>query len=342
MKKKIAVFLAVMFTFHAFLAAASYEEGLQFLRLANKARAMGNDADERTYLEKAYEQFRPSDERKSRLLGIHTGLRLSKQAEIDEIAVALVKENRRTYRTIADDLELVNQNAKEDIVRHLERTESRIPFIDDLGIEKETIYPFRGDQPGITFRLNAPAEVSLSVNGQSFRSDRLPRSGMNTLGISWKEDYLIRQTLDLGLVATGEIGSVDAEARVQMTPVMPANLTFDAQAFGIMGKNRRPETKEVKRPQAKHLVAALLWSGLTAGSYYAAIKATSEDASDTYTAAIVVCGLAAIYQLGRFISNPKKMTVDDYVNISYNRNLEAEIEAKKKDIAVKLQIEEKK
>lgn len=342
MRKKIAVFLVVMFTFHAFLAAASYEEGLQFLRLANKAKAMGNDADERTYLEKAYGQFSPIPDRKSRLMGIHTGLRLMKQAEIDEFAVALVKDNRRTYRTLADDLELVTTDAREAIVRYLERTESRIPFIDDLGIEKETIYPFRGDQPGITFRLNAPAEVSLSVNGQSIKSKSSTRSGMNTLGISWKEDYLIQPTLDLGLVAKGDISSVAAEAGVQMTSVMPANLTFDAQAFSIKGKNRRPETKEVKRPQAKHLVAALLWSGLTAGSYFAAIKATSEDASDTYTAAIVVCGLAALYQLGRFISNPKKVTVDNYENIAYNRNLEAEIEAKKKDIAVKLRIEEKK
>jgi hypothetical protein len=342
MRKKIAVFLIIMLTFHVFLAAASYEEGLQFLRLANKAKAMGNDADERTYLEKAYGQFSPIPDRKSRLMGIHTGLRLMKQAEIDEFAVALIKENRRTYRTLADDLELVNQDAKEAIIRYLERTESRIPFIDNLGIEKAIIFPFQGEQPGITFRLNAPAEVTLSVDRQPEQRKKPASAGISVLNLSWEVAFINRTSFDLDLAASNPLASDTKEARVQVTNIMPASLFYDSQSFGIRGKGPKPETKEIKKLQSKHLRAFLLWGVITAGLAYS--SETTNDEDTAMSTGMIGAGtlILATVQLVRYFTHPKKVIVPDNANIGYNRALVNEIEAKKKDIAVKLQIEEKK
>jgi len=333
MRRAISIISILAFSFNLLAYTGGFNEGLKYLKMAKKARMIGNDEDEKNYLTKAYEIFKEDLSRESKFLQVYTGALIEKDDEIESVAEGIVKKHREDYSEFVTELGYIDEEAKRGVLEYLEEIEDKIPFIERIKVAKEEIYPYRGGKPGITFSLNTKAHMNMKVDGNEEEMSSSYPEGENEAGFTWRDYYVLRRHLDLELKAKNAFSEYERFRRMLIDISKPMSLYYKNNEFGLQGKEFKSETKIKKRIDPLFLLLGIIH---IVGGSIGTVSGKSE-----YVWLIIGGGLFSTIGL----TNGKEVTIPDLENISYNKQLKKEISEKKKNIKVKMKIskeEEKK
>lgn len=329
----IGIILALSVNLIAYTGAL--EDGIKLLSFARKARALGNDVDEKDYLERAFRAFREADDDTSRILRIYTGHLLARDADTTEAAVALIKSKRDTYRDLVLALDMIEQKEKDLITTYLRSVEARIPFVDNMDLASKDLYPFLLEQPRVLFRLACAANVELRINDLRESSTSYPIGGEYQMLFSWKDSYLSNPDFSVALASSNGFSTEYLKKDYRIAVDMPEGLIFSGNDFSIRGKSFLPEI----RTKYKGKLGIWGWASMTLGIAFIASGVGLAASENKYDRQDALGGfVTGAFFMALPIAFPKKSKRASSVRIpqneAYNRNLRAEIEAKKKQIKV--------
>lgn len=340
MRKHIAVWVILLFSLNLLAYSGTLDEGLQFLRQARKARANENEKEELEYLAKAFEKFQATHDSDSLLLLSFTGSKLHKENETNPVFVDFIKQDRRGYLDKITHCPYLLSDEKEVVKNSMLVIENSIPYIGDIGINPKSIYPYRDQQAGITFNLNANAQCNLSMNGLALVNQKLSR-GENEMKWPWSDGYLNLESLGIALDSRNDMSTDSKKITVKLIKSIPENLVFENYSFGIKGKTFLEESKRKYKKEKSGFAKWAVGFGGIFGSLGA--LATVIDNKDTRSSNLIITGVCAtILLVGLFM--PKKETSEYQIvtiekNRIYNEELNKEIEAKKAEVKVEMEVE---
>jgi hypothetical protein len=359
-KKRRFLSILVIFSFSINLLASSgaFAEGVRFLKNAERARLLGNEKEELEYLQKAFQKFMEGKAYKEKLMLIHTGRLIRKDNEIEPIAVELVKQNRNRYISMIAELDedVLDMDKKRALKEYLLNLENRIPFIDNVKLRNLIIYPYRGDISRLEFILHTDAVLSLDIDGESPSIGRFEK-GPNSINFNWQDSYVNKNRLNLILNSRNDYCEYKKGTRVNLDISFPDDLYYSSGYFAIMGKEFKNEQKQIisGRYFSNMVLPSILLTGGTIGLGVWASTWSNEPNYDEYGNKLssnrqfgyiitAIVGLAALaFLITTFSKNTRnryKKIVPDHSNIKYNRRLRDEINRKKSEIEVKMQLEE--
>lgn len=341
MKKICAQVTLFFFSFGLFAYSGSMEEGIKYLKEARRAQKLQmNSYDIREYLESAYRNFKRAQEPEARFYLIHVGRLLGKEDEVITLAGTAVRGEKDRYVTLVAELKGLTQQEKESLKVYLRDIETQFPFISDIRLEKRVFYPYRGDDLVLNLNLNAQSKLTLDVNAEPvIRLSLSP--GTHPLSMSWEDRFLEDHCVDLKFTAENKIGSDSKTKKLCFNVQMPEGLYYNYSEFAISGKSFKSETRMIKKRNPGTLLSGLLLSAVIGLVFYI----NDEDAdgnpikkSDRILYGVLGGGLIFGLSLSAYSKSYKTVYLPDEGNILYNKNLKKEIEAKRKEIMVGLEL----
>jgi gas vesicle protein len=334
----------IVFSFNLTASTNSLDEGIFYLKKAKRAQALQmNQSDITGYLNNAYSFFKKSNDTKAKLLQIHIGQMIEMDKEIQKTAEIIVKENRKEYIYLIDGINDLNQEEKTSLKNFILEVEEKIPFIETIALKKEVIFPYRGKKLELNFNLSQTAKISLQID-ENLESTEIFNKGKNLMAINWKETFLLKESLRLGFNAVNDFSSDTKDCAIKLEVKMPDFLWYCNGIFGIHGEQYRKEKKLVKKLNSKYLWGIL--AGVAIGFFAYSIKENSQT-GEVYTKnqrvahGLVLGGIFTVGSLITFLKFPKKSYVPHQENIEYNKKLTKKIEEKKKEIMIKMELENK-
>ena len=359
-KKRRFLSILVIFSFSINLLASSgaFTEGVRFLKNAERARLLGNENEELEYLQKAFQKFMEGKAYKEKLMLIHTGRLIRKDNEIEPIAVELVKQNRNRYISMIAELDedVLDMDKKRALKEYLLNIENRIPFIDNVKLRKLIIYPYRGDMSRLEFILHTDAVLSLDIDGESPSIGRFEK-GPNSINFNWQDSYVNKNRLNLILNSRNDYCEYMKVTKINLDISFPEDLYYNFRNFSISGKEFKNEQKEIISGKyfSNRVFPGILLTVGTIGFGVWASTWSNEPKCDEYGKELpsnrkmgYICtgllgALVITYLLTTFSKktrNKYRQIVEDRSNIKYNRKLRNEINRKKSEIEVKMELEE--
>jgi hypothetical protein len=332
------VILALMaFCFNLGAYSGSYEQGLSYLQKIKKTESSpGSERKRKDYLEKAYRAFKESTQKNARLFQVYIGNLLEKGNEIKSTAAQFVKEYPG-YTSIINDLEGLTPNEKNELRQYMVDIEEQIPFIGDIKPTAYSLYPYQGDQPTINFFLNTQAAVQFNVDEYSEGSRLFPK-GINTLGFTWRDPFIERNTLKLKLCATNDLTGYIKEKEIALDIALPGRLSYYDGEYHLAGEYFKSTEKTVTRRNGGTLLGGILLGALLGAAVYS-VKEDMETGEILSTKerrkrGLLTGGITVGISLLLFITTTSKKTIPHRENIEYNRRLKEQIEELKKQIRV--------
>ena len=342
MNYSIALLVLTIFSFNLTASTDFLDEGIISLNKAKRAQILQmNQSDITGYLHDAYSCFKKCDETKAKFLQIYVGQRIGLDKEIEKTAASILNGHRKEYITIIANINELDENEKMLLKKVILTEEEKIPFIEAIDLKKKVIFPYRDENPWLKFNLNQAAKVSLSVDDNPESSGNFPR-GEGLIVINWKDSFIEKGSLRLGLNTLNNFYSDSKQCDMQLEVKMPDSLQFSTGTFGIQGKQFKEESKLVKKPNGNYLWGIVLGMGLGYLAY--SFKKDTQTGefytnSQRVTHGIIVGGLFCVMSLICLFRFPKKSHVPHQENIAYNKELSRQIDEKKKEIMIKLNLE---
>jgi len=317
------------------------EEGIKYLKEARRAQKLQmNSYDIREYLEGAYRNFKRAGEPEARFYLIHVGRLLGKEDEVITMAGTAVRGEKDRYVTLVAELRGLTQQEKESLKGYLRNIEIQFPFINDIRLEKQVFYPYRGDDLVLDLSLNAQSKITLNVNAEPVIQLSLS-PGTHPLSISWEDRFMEEYCVDLKFTAENNVGSDVKAKKLCFNVQIPEGLYYKDSDFGIYGKDFKNETRMIKKRNFGNRVKVLLISAVVGlGGYL-----LEEDSDGTplkkderILRGVLSGGLIFVLSIPLYSKSYKTVYLPDEGNILYNKNLKKEIEAKRKEIMVGLEL----
>ena len=337
MKKATVVGVILVLCVNLIAYTGALEDGVKLLNFAKKARVMGNEADEKEYLERAYKAFLEADDDTSRILRIYTGHLLNRDADTKDTAVALIKSRRGTYRDIISALDMIEPREKDLITTYLSSIEARIPFVDDVSLDSTSFFPYQGQRPWLGFNLNCGAKVTLVANAARDQEEVFPAGGTYRFQIGWKDSYLGNDSLSLELSSKNDFSEDEVFSVVKSSIHMPEGLQYASPRFSVTGKDFLEETRIKYR--RKIGTTGFISMAIGALSVIGGVVYLTSDVTGVPDGRLPILGGATlmIWPLIFREKSKKSYTVRLKKNEAYNKSLLQEIEAMKKQILVDLE-----
>ncbi len=338
-RKNYVVVMMILMVFSFNLTAAdSLNEGIFYLNKAKRAKALQmNQTDITGYLNKAYFSFQKSKDSKAKFLQIYVGQMIGMNKESQKTAEKIVRESRKEYINLIAGINWLSNDEKKSLKNFILMVEEKIPFLENIGLKKEVIFPYQGEKPEFHFNLNQVAKISFSIDSNIESSDNF-KKGENVVGFNWKETFFDKKSLRWELNSLNDFAGDSKAGAITFDIKMPDLLSYSNNTFEIKDKKFKDEKKMVKKLNPNYL----FWAGLGAVIGILAIthpKYISPGVIDPKrpkgTAGLVIC-------VGSFLMSsifPKKSQVPHQENIAYNKELSRQIEEKKKEIMIKLNLE---
>lgn len=336
--------MIILMTFSFNLAAYStnYEKGLNYLRKVKKINSPPiSEWEKKDYLEKAYRAFRQSNQKNARLFQVYIGRSISKNNEIRPAAARFVKEYRTRYITMIADLELLNNNEKNDLKTYMLEIEEQIPAIKYIKLSTYSIYPFQGERPTIEFSLNSQAAIKLDVDGNP-EAARLFPGGIHNLSFAWRDRYMKSNKLKLKLYASNDLSYVLEEQEIFVDISLPDRLRYYNGEYLLEGEYFKRESKAVTRRNGSILLGGIILGALLGVVVY--FTKENESTGEIYSLeerrrrSLITGGLTFGIGLVYYLASARQKIVPHQRNIHYNRKLKKQIEQIKKQIRINLKV----
>jgi len=343
LKKKSSILLIIFFFIQQFVYTGVLEEGKKKLKKAKHSIKIGISSSEvNEIFNEAYHFFKNGTDEKSKLYYIYLSDYLKKKYNKNKLIIEILRglnQRELSYVKIIESLELLETNEKNSLKKKFEKIEANIPRIAKISIKNKTLYPYKDNNNfGINFSLNTNAYLSYSIFNSIISSDVWEGKGVKALDFKWKYDYLQKDYMSIQLFSKNEYSSDKKEIKIKFIKNIPSGLYLYEDVFKIRGKYEKNEEKTIKKITKTGKLIGFIGSGILVLSTIASLslnkvnKPSSENSVYKYSVGIGVAGL-----LGFLLR--KKVNVPDKINISYNKQLKKEIEEKKKNIKVKLELE---
>ncbi|MCI0471738.1 MAG: hypothetical protein L0Y73_08780 [Candidatus Aminicenantes bacterium] len=333
----------IIFSVQFFVYAGSFEEGIEYLKKAKRAKSLQvNEKEINDYLETAYRCFKRSDKPQAKIYQVYIGRMIGLQTEIKKTAVDLLKIHGDRCTSLLGNLAALDRSDKESLGNYMNDVKAHVPYIGNIRLKEEVIYPFESGEPALQFSLNTNSDLNFSVNGMTMSYRHI--AGENELPIKWRDEYLEKECIDLKLSAENDYSSDLKTKRLCFESNLPGNLYYDSNSkeFAIYGEELREESKIVRKQKPGILAEGLLYAVIVGGLSYLAITEDSNGVALTHKERMsngyIGAGLVFCISISRFFGSSRNVSVPNTRNIAYNRKLREEIEKRKKEITVKLKL----
>ena len=314
--------------------AATYDEAVQALTEARRAQTAGKAAQEQQHLGQVLATSKDGLSRESLLLAIYAAHRLRRIDEIRDAEIAFVKAHRSDFGSEVDAHPTLSTDEKRVVNDLLAELASRVPFIEDLQLKSDVLFPYRGEPLSLDARLNAPAALAVALDGTTLA--RSPQSTREpSVAVAWRDRWADQTRLDFEVRADGDIASIQTRRAARTRLVLPEGLARSNGAYTIPGQTFQSETRTVRGRRIGWLIGGIILAGITVGvgsapMDKAAGETTGSRVGGVAAAAVLTAGYFLLYAFHR---KPAKDVADSGA-IEHNRQLRSDLDARMRDVRV--------
>jgi tetratricopeptide (TPR) repeat protein len=330
--KKIAVITILLFfvqliNFPLFAADESLKKGIEYFNDARFEQAID-------ILEKALtEDLQKEDKIQANLYIALAEIALNRNTE----AKMRIKEITK----IDPEFELKQDEYPQDVVNLFHDVQENFPQIYDFKAENSEFYPYRREQPSLSFKLSSAVEITIDMRTEYqslVKSKRKFNSGRNTFVWDWNESFLNIRSLKIELRPEKSGAEGGLKKKINLNVEIPENLVYNGSEFLIPGRYFLPESKTVIRNS--HTPYVIVWAAMGVGAGLLALNSEK-------TSSKVVWGLLGASCFSLVFSKKKREkeigTESTGIknlnsNINENNQLRNEINGLKEKIKVKQEI----